>query len=115
MRDPIWWTTFDYKLALASTVITGLAVVGGGIWRLSRRYTLILNELKNKVSHPEMAACKQEITQYISESNKGLKQELKQEIKDDHDDNKNDHKAISDQITNLTSWVMVCNKNRHDD
>jgi len=106
LKDPIWWTNFDYKLALASTVFTGLAIVGGGIWRLSRRYTLILSELGTKVSHKEMAICKKEITEYVGMANRKLKDELKAEIKADHDDNKADHRQISDQITNQTNLIV---------
>ena len=106
MKDPIWWTDFDYKLSIAGAVITGLVVVSGGIWRLSRRYTLILSELKTKVSHQEMATCKEEITEYVGMANRKLKDELKAEIKADHDDNKADHRQISDQITNQTNLIV---------
>lgn len=114
MKDPIWWTNFDYKFALASTVITGLAIVGGGIWRLSRRYTLILAELGTKVSHTEMDACKQEITEYVGKANRKLKDELKADIKADHDDNKADHRQISEQITNQTNLIVSLAGNKNN-
>ena len=90
ISDPDWWVTFDYKLTMVVVVVSTLATVVGGIWRLSKRYTQIIHALDSKVSHIEMAQCKTEIVKNIERTG----QICRQEISEDRKENRDDHKAI---------------------
>lgn len=90
MEDPNWWVTFDYKLTLVVVVVSALLFVIGGIWRLSNKYSHIIHELGNKVSHRELSVCKDEIVRSIGESGRICRQE----IDADRVENRTDHKSI---------------------
>jgi len=107
ISDPVWWQTFDYKLTLVGVVFTSLGAVAGLLWKMSRKYTEILAELKNKVSHKEMSICKTDITEYIEKSTTELKKEIQDDIKDDNDANRSDHSRIEGSIMHLMDAVML--------
>jgi len=90
ISDPDWWATFDYKFTMVVVVISTLISVIGGVWRLSRRYTQIIHVLDSKVSHEEMAACKNDIVKTVEKSGHACKQEMI----GDRKENRDDHKAI---------------------
>jgi len=90
ISDPDWWQTFDYKLTMVVVVVSTLATVVVGVWRLSKRYTQIIHVLESKVSHTEMAECKSDIVKTIEESG----QSCNKEIADERKENRDDHKAI---------------------
>ena len=106
IEDPEWWAAFEYKLSMVVFVFSSLTAIAIGIWKLSRRYSVILTELKSKVSHTEMEVCKQEITSYIETATEKLNRELKSDIKADHSDNSSDHSRIEGALQNLTNLFV---------
>jgi len=97
IEDPIWWVTFDYKLTLLVAVLSALATVVVGVWRLSKRYSRILHDLSGKVSHEEMAECKSEIVKFVSEAG----DECRKEMMIDRKENKEDHKDILASVSTM--------------
>ena len=106
ISDPEWWGAFNYKLSMVVIVFTWLCATVAGLWKLSRKYNSIMNAIKSKVSHSEMAICKQEITDFIEKSNKVVKDD----IDSDRKENKSDHREISKSLLSRQVQYCFCHK-----
>ena len=89
-EDPVWWETFENKLALLAVIVSWLVSIVVGIWKLSKRYTNILHGLDEKVSHTELKAFKTEILEHVEKSSERIKADMAQDKKE----NRGDHKDI---------------------